>query len=217
MFEDADLDQAVEGIVDGIFFHQGQAGRAGSRLLVQESVEETVLELLERRIARLRLGDPLDKNTDIGPIHSRSQLKRIQAWLRRGEEEGAVRHTGGCGEIPGRGYWCRPTWFTGVEPAHAIAREEISGPVLTVLSFRTPEEALALANHSPYGLAAGVWTDKGSRMFEVAAGLQAGVVWCNTSHRFDAASPFGGYKESGFGREGGLHGLLPYLRQEGCA
>jgi len=210
VFDDAPLDEAVEGIVNGIFFNQGHVCCAGSRLLVQESVAEDLLERLKRRLATLRLGDPLDKNTDIGAINSPEQLARIRELTDTGDAEGATRWSPAC-ELPERGYWFPPTIFTGVSAAHRIAREEIFGPVLSVLTFRTPAEALEKANNSPYGLSAGVWTEKGSRILWMAARLRAGVVWANTFNRFDPASPFGGYRESGFGREGGRHGLAAYL------
>ncbi|HEX5741020.1 MAG TPA: aldehyde dehydrogenase family protein [Pilimelia sp.] len=210
VFDDAPLDQAVEGIVDGIFFNQGQVCCAGSRLLVQESVEEELLAALRRRVARLRVGDPLDKNTDVGAVNSAAQLARIRALAAAGEQEGAQRWSPPC-PLPARGFWFRPTIFTGVSPAHRIAREEIFGPVLSVLTFRTPDEAVAKANNTPYGLSAGVWTEKGSRALAVADRLRAGVVWSNTFNVFDPASPFGGYRESGYGREGGRHGLEAYL------
>ncbi len=211
VFDDAPLDQAVEGVVQGIFFNQGHVCCAGSRLLVQESVAEDVLDRLRRRVETLRLGDPLDKNTDIGAINSAAQLARIRDLVGVGEAEGAERWSPAC-ELPDRGYWFPPTVFTGVSQAHRIAREEIFGPVLSVLTFRTPDEAVAKANNTPYGLSAGVWTEKGSRILAMAARLRAGVVWANTFNRFDPASPFGGFKESGFGREGGRHGLEAYLR-----
>ena len=214
VFEDAALDEAVEGIVNGIFFNQGQVCCAGSRLLVQESVADEVLHALKRRLATLRLGDPLDKNTDIGAINSRVQLERIIALTAAGDDEGAERWTAPC-EIPEAGFWFAPTIFTNVTQAHRIAREEIFGPVLSVLTFRTPEEALEKANNTPYGLSAGIWSEKGSRILWMANRLRAGVVWANTFNRFDPASPFGGYKESGFGREGGVHGLAPYLHGDG--
>ena len=210
VFDDAPLDQAVEGIVNGIFFNQGHVCCAGSRLLVQESVADTVLDRLKRRLGSLRLGDPLDKNTDIGAINSRQQLDKITELSAAGEQEGAERWSLAC-PIPDRGYWFPPTVFSGVSQAHRIAQEEIFGPVLSVLTFRTPEEAVAKANNTPYGLSAGVWTEKGSRIFWMAQRLRAGVVWANTYNRFDPASPFGGYRESGFGREGGRHGLAGYL------
>ncbi len=210
VFDDAPLDEAVEGIVNGIFFNQGHVCCAGSRLLVQESVAEDMLERLKRRLATLRLGDPLDKNTDIGAINSPEQLARIRELTDAGDAEGATRWSPAC-ELPEHGYWFPPTIFTGVSSAHRIAREEIFGPVLSVLTFRTPAEAIEKANNSPYGLSAGVWTEKGSRILWMASRLRAGVVWANTFNRFDPASPFGGYQESGFGREGGRHGLAAYL------
>jgi aldehyde dehydrogenase (NAD+) len=210
VFDDAPIDQAVEGIVTGIFFNQGQVCCAGSRLLVQESVHDEVLDSLKRRLATLRLGDPLDKNTDIGAINSAEQLARITRLTERGEAEGAERWSPAC-ELPSSGYWFAPTLFTNVTQAHAIARDEIFGPVLSVLTFRTPEEAVAKANNTPYGLSAGIWTEKGSRILAVASRLRAGVIWSNTFNKFDPTSPFGGYKESGFGREGGRHGLEAYL------
>jgi aldehyde dehydrogenase (NAD+) len=210
VFDDAPLDQAVEGIVNGIFFNQGHVCCAGSRLLVQESVADELLDRLKRRLGTLRLGDPLDKNTDIGAINSPEQLDRIRELSAVGDQEGAERWSPAC-DLPERGYWFPPTLFTGVTQAHRIAREEIFGPVLSVLTFRTPAEALEKANNTPYGLSAGVWTDKGSRILWMAQRLRAGVVWANTFNRFDPTSPFGGYKESGFGREGGRHGLEGYL------
>ena len=211
VFEDAPVDQAVEGIVNGIFFNQGHVCCAGSRLLAQESIAEELLDRLKRRLGTLRLGDPLDKNTDIGAINSAEQLHRIRELSEVGESEGAQRWSPPC-ELPDRGYWFPPTVFTGVSQAHRIAREEIFGPVLSVLTFRTPAEAVEKANNSAYGLSAGVWTEKGSRILWMANQLQAGVVWANTFNRFDPTSPFGGYKESGYGREGGRHGLEAYLR-----
>ncbi|MHC5001753.1 MAG: aldehyde dehydrogenase family protein [Planctomycetota bacterium] len=211
IFADAAIDQAVEGIVAGIYFNQGHVCCAGSRLFVEESALGEVVGKLEHRMTTLRVGDPLDKNTDVGAINSRVQLEKISRYLELGRAEGAALHETN-GSLPARGFWCRPCFFTDVQPSHTIAREEIFGPVLAVMTFRTPEEALQRANNTPYGLAAGVWTDKGSKIFEIARGLKAGVVWCNTYNRFDAASPFGGYKESGFGREGGRHGLRPYVR-----
>ncbi|QOC93708.1 aldehyde dehydrogenase family protein [Micromonospora craniellae] len=210
VFDDAPVDQAVEGIVNGIFFNQGHVCCAGSRLLVQESVAEQVLESLKRRMALLRVGDPLDKNTDIGAINSAAQLARIHELTEAGAAEGAQRWSPPC-ELPDRGFWFTPTIFTGVTQAHRIAREEIFGPVLSVLTFRTPAEAVEKANNTPYGLSAGIWTDKGSRILWMADRLRAGVVWANTFNRFDPTSPFGGYKESGYGREGGRHGLEAYL------
>jgi len=210
VFEDAPLDQAIEGIVNGIYFNQGHVCCAGSRLLVQESVFEPVLEKLKERLQTLRVGDPLDKNTDLGAINSRQQLEKIEELVEAGVEEGAQMYQPEC-LLPERGFWFRPTLFTGVSQSHRIAREEIFGPVLSILTFRTPEEALEKANNTPYGLSAGVWTEKGSRILWMTERLRAGVIWANTYNRFDPASPFGGYKESGFGREGGLHGLAPYL------
>ncbi len=210
VFDDAPLDQAVEGIVNGIYFNQGHVCCAGSRLLVQESILAPLLEKLKRRLSTLRVGDPLDKNTDVGAINSRAQLEKIQGLVDSGVEEGAEIYQPEC-QLPDRGFWFKPTLFTGVAQSHRIAREEIFGPVLSVLSFRTPEEAVEKANNTPYGLSAGIWTDKGSRILWMAARMRAGVVWANTFNRFDPASPFGGYQESGFGREGGLHGLLPYV------
>jgi aldehyde dehydrogenase (NAD+) len=210
VFDDAPLSQAVEGIVNGIFFNQGHVCCAGSRLLVQEPVAEGVVEALQRRLETLRLGDPLDKNTDIGAINSPQQLEKIRELADFGEAEGAQRWSPSC-PLPERGYWFPPTLFTGVAPAHRIAREEIFGPVLSVLTFRTPEEAVEKANNTTYGLSAGVWTEKGSRILYMAARLRAGVVWANTFNRFDPSSPFGGYRESGFGREGGRQGLAAYL------
>ena len=210
VFEDAPLDQAVEGIANGIFFNQGHVCCAGSRLLVQESVYDEVLDRLKQRMTTLRVGDPLDKNTDVGAINSPAQLARIRELSEVGAAEGAERWSAPC-ELPEHGYWFPPTLFTGVTQAHRIAREEIFGPVLSVLTFRTPAEAVEKANNTPYGLSAGVWTDKGSRILWMAERLRAGVVWANTFNKFDPASPFGGYKESGYGREGGRHGLEAYL------
>ncbi len=211
VFDDAPIDQAIEGIVGGIFFNQGHVCCAGSRLLVQESVADDVMERLRRRMSTLRLGDPLDKNTDVGAVNSAAQLQKIRELSQIGEDEGAERWSAAC-EIPDLGFWFPPTVFTGVTQAHRIAREEIFGPVLSVLTFRTPDEAVEKANNTPYGLSAGVWTDKGSRILSMANRLRAGVVWANTFNKFDPTSPFGGYKESGFGREGGRHGLEAYLR-----
>jgi aldehyde dehydrogenase (NAD+) len=210
VFEDAPIDQAVEGIINGIYFNQGHVCCAGSRLLVQESVFEPVLEKLKDRLQTLRVGNPLDKNTDVGAINSRQQLDKIEELVESGIEEGAEIYQPEC-NLPERGFWFRPTLFTGVSQSHRIAREEIFGPVLSILTFRTPEEALEKANNTSYGLSAGVWTEKGSRILWMTERLRAGVVWANTFNRFDPSSPFGGYKESGFGREGGLHGLEPYL------
>ena len=211
VFDDAPMDQAIEGIVNGIFFNQGHVCCAGSRLLVQESVADEVLERLKRRMSTLRLGDPLDKNTDVGAINSAAQLARIHELSDIGEAEGAGRWSPEC-ELPANGFWFPPTVFTGVSQAHRIAREEIFGPVLSVLTFRTPSEAVEKANNTPYGLSAGIWTDKGSRILDIAGRLRAGVVWANTFNKFDPTSPFGGYKESGYGREGGRHGLAAYLK-----
>lgn len=210
VYADAALDQAVEGIVNGIFFNQGHVCCAGSRLLVQESVADEVLERLKARMATLRVGDPLDKNTDVGAINSAEQLAKIKELSEAGEGEGAERWSAPC-ELPSQGFWFAPTIFTGVAQSHRIAREEIFGPVLSVLTFRTPDEAVTKANNTPYGLSAGVWTEKGSQILWTAQKLRAGVVWANTFNKFDPASPFGGYKESGFGREGGRHGLEAYL------
>ncbi len=211
VFDDAPMDQAIEGIVNGIFFNQGHVCCAGSRLLVQENVYDEVLERLKRRMATLRVGDPLDKNTDVGAINSAEQLGRIRELSEVGEAEGSERWSAPC-DLPSNGFWFPPTVFTGVSQAHRIAREEIFGPVLSVLTFRTPAEAIEKANNTPYGLSAGVWTDKGSRILKVANALRAGVVWANTFNKFDPTSPFGGYKESGYGREGGRHGLESYLK-----
>ncbi|TML83090.1 MAG: aldehyde dehydrogenase family protein [Actinobacteria bacterium] len=211
VFDDAALDQAVEGIVNGIYFNQGHVCCAGSRLFVQESIYEPLVEKLRRRLETLRVGDPLDKNTDVGAINSAQQLAKIRELVASGEEEGAQIYQPPC-RLPEKGYWFVPTVFTEVAQSYRIAQEEIFGPVLSVLTFRTPEEALEKANNTPYGLSAGVWTEKGSRILWMAQRLRAGVVWANTFNRFDPTSPFGGYKESGFGREGGLHGLEPYLR-----
>lgn len=211
VFDDAPIEQAVEGIVNGIFFNQGHVCCAGSRLLVQESIHDEVVDRLKQRLSTLRLGDPLDKNTDIGAINSAAQLARITELSNIGEAEGAERWSPAC-EIPEQGFWFAPTIFTGVETSHRIAREEVFGPVLSVMTFRTPDEAVAKANNTPYGLSAGIWSDKGSRILAVADRLRAGVVWANTFNRFDPSSPFGGYKESGYGREGGKQGLAAYLK-----
>src|SRR5215469_9273310 len=210
VFDDAPVDQAVEGIVNGIFFNQGHVCCAGSRLLLQESVADEVLDSLKRRMARLRVGDPLDKNTDIGAINSAAQLAKIRELSEIGAAEGAERWSPPC-QLPDRWFWFATTIFTGVSQAHRIAREEIFGPVLSVLNFRTPAEAVEKANNTPYGLSAGIWTEKGSRILAIADKLRAGVVWANTFNKFDPTSPFGGYKESGYGREGGRHGLEAYL------
>jgi aldehyde dehydrogenase (NAD+) len=213
IFDDAALDQAVEGIINGIYFNQGHVCCAGSRLFVQESIYEETIAKLKRRMGTLRVGDPLDKNTDVGAINSQQQLEKIKELVASGEEEGAEIYQPPC-RLPERGWFFVPTVFTNVAQSYRIAQEEIFGPVLSVLTFRTPDEALEKANNTPFGLSAGVWTEKGSRILAMAQGLRAGVVWANTYNRFDPASPFGGYKESGFGREGGLHGLEPYLRFE---
>jgi aldehyde dehydrogenase (NAD+) len=210
VFDDAPIDQAVEGIVQGIFFNQGHVCCAGSRLLVQENVHDEVIAALQRRIGTLRVGDPLDKNTDIGAINSAEQLAKIRELSEVGEREGAGRWSPPC-DLPSHGFWFPPTVFTGVSQAHRIAREEIFGPVLSVLTFRTPGEAVEKANNTPFGLSAGVWSEKGSRILWAAGRLRAGVVWANTFNKFDPASPFGGYQESGYGREGGRHGLEAYL------
>ena len=214
VFDDAAIDQAVEGIVNGIYFNQGHVCCAGSRLLVQESIAEPLIARLKRRLSTLRVGDPLDKNTDVGAINSRAQLDRIRELVASGEAEGAELYQPAC-DLPERGYWFPPTVFTNVAQSFRIAQEEIFGPVLSVMTFRTPSEAIEKANNTAYGLSAGVWTEKGSRILWMAERLRAGVVWANTFNRFDPASPFGGYKESGFGREGGRHGLEAYLRFDG--
>jgi len=211
VFDDCALDQAVEGIVNGIYFNQGHVCCAGSRLFAQESIYEPLVDKLKRRLETLRVGDPLDKNTDVGAINSAMQLEKIRELVESGREEGAEIYQPPC-RLPEKGYWFVPTVFTNVAQSYRIAQEEIFGPVLSVLTFRTPEEAIEKANNTPYGLSAGVWTEKGSRILWMAQRLRAGVVWANTYNRFDPTSPFGGYKESGFGREGGLHGLEPYLR-----
>jgi aldehyde dehydrogenase (NAD+) len=213
IFEDAPLDQAIEGIIAGIYFNQGHVCCAGSRLFVQEGIYPALLRKLRDRIRTLRVGNPLDKNTDIGAINSRPQLEKIRALVKSGIDEGAELEQSAC-VLPNRGYWYPPTFLTGVTMASRVAQEEIFGPVLSVMTFRTPEEAFERANNTPYGLSAGVWTDKGSRIFKMVNSLRAGVIWANTYNKFDPVSPFGGYKESGFGREGGLHGLLGYLRLE---
>jgi aldehyde dehydrogenase (NAD+) len=213
VFDDCALDQAVEGIVNGIYFNQGHVCCAGSRLLVQESIHDQLVRKLKRRMATLRIGDPLDKNTDVGAINSSAQLERIAELVQSGVDEGAELYQPPC-RLPEKGWWFAPTVFTNVAQSHRIAREEIFGPVLSVLTFRTPDEAVEKANNTMYGLSAGVWTEKGSRILWMADRLRSGVVWGNTFNRFDPSSPFGGYKESGFGREGGRHGLEPYLRFE---
>ncbi len=213
VFEDAALDQAVEGIVNGIYFNQGEVCCAGSRLLVQESVADDMVTRLKDRLATLRVGDPLDKNTDVGAINSKQQLERITELVAAGEAEGAELYQPPC-DLPDRGYFFRPTLFTNVAQSHRIAKEEIFGPVLSVLTFRTPDEAVEKANNTAYGLSAGIWTEKASKVFAMVSAMKAGVVWANTFNRFDPTSPFGGYKESGFGREGGMHGLHAYVRLE---
>ena len=211
VFDDSPIDQTVEGIVSGIFFNQGHVCCAGSRLLVQENVHDELIEKLKRRISQIRVGDPLDKNTDLGAINSAAQLARIKEISSSGDAEGAHRWSPEC-TLPEKGFWYPPTIFTGVTQANRIAQEEIFGPVLSVLTFRTPQEAIDKANNTPYGLSAGVWTEKGSRILWAAKQLKAGVIWANTFNKFDPASPFGGYKESGWGREGGRHGLAAYLK-----
>lgn len=210
IFDDAPIEQAIEGIVGGIFFNQGQVCCAGSRLLVQENIHDEVIRRLKRRLETLRVGDPLDKNTDLGAINSKEQLDRIAMLVDAGVAEGAERWSPAC-TLPEKGYWYPPTLLTGVAQSHRVATEEIFGPVLSVLTFRTPQEAVAKANNTAYGLSAGVWTEKGSRILWMADQLRAGVVWANTFNRFDPSSPFGGYKESGYGREGGRHGLEAYV------
>jgi aldehyde dehydrogenase (NAD+) len=213
VFDDAPLDQAVEGIVNGIYFNQGEVCCAGSRLLAQESIAEPLIARLKDRLSTIRVGDPLDKNTDVGAINSKQQLEKITELVEAGTAEGAEIYQPAC-DLPDRGYFFRPTLFTNVAQSHRIAREEIFGPVLSVLTFRTPDEAVEKANNTAYGLSAGIWTDKGSRILEMVRRMKAGVVWANTFNRFDPTSPFGGYKESGFGREGGMHGLHAYVRLE---
>ncbi len=213
VFADAPLDQAVEGIVNGIYFNQGHVCCAGSRLLVEESIHDTLVRKLRDRMSTLRLGDPLDKNTDVGAINSKAQLERIRELVDAGEQDGAERFSVEC-KLPARGYWFPPTFFTGASQSSRIAREEIFGPVLTIMTFRTPDEAIEKANNTMFGLSAGVWTDKGAKIFQMATKLRAGVVWGNTFNKFDPTSPFGGYKESGFGREGGRQGLAAYLEVE---
>jgi aldehyde dehydrogenase (NAD+) len=215
VFDDCALDQAVEGIVNGIYFNQGHVCCAGSRLFVQESIAEPLIEKLKKRMETLRVGDPLDKNTDVGAINSKMQLDKITELVQAGRDEGAEIYQPPC-RLPEKGYWFAPTVFTNVAQSYRIAQEEIFGPVLSVLTFRTPDEAVEKANNTPYGLSAGVWTEKGSRILWMAERLRAGVVWANTFNRFDPTSPFGGYKESGFGREGGRHGIEPYLSFDGA-
>ncbi|MCH8158765.1 MAG: aldehyde dehydrogenase family protein [Proteobacteria bacterium] len=211
VFADAAIDQAVEGIVNGIFFNQGHVCCAGSRLLVQESVADEVIAKLKDRMETLIVGDPLDKNTDIGAINSPMQLEKIESYLKIGQEEGGEMHQSSC-RVPKRGYWCRPTIFTGVSQSSRVVQEEIFGPVLAIQTFRSYDEALSKANNSPYGLSGGIWTDKGAKIFHMTQQIRAGVVWANTFNKFDPTSPFGGYKESGVGREGGLHGLDAYVK-----
>jgi aldehyde dehydrogenase (NAD+) len=209
VFDDATIDQAVEGIINGIFFNQGHVCCAGSRLLVQESIHDSLIHKLKDRMRTLIVGDPLDKNTDIGAINSKMQLEKIQSFLQT--ENGEEMWSSEC-ELPSRGFWCRPTLFLNCSQSHRVVQEEIFGPVLAVQTFRTPAEAIEKANNTPYGLSGGVWTDKGSKIFKITSRINAGVIWANTYNKFDPASPFGGYKESGVGREGGLHGLMPYLK-----
>ena len=211
VFEDAPIDETVEGIINGIYFNQGHVCCAGSRLLVQENIKDELLQKLKRRMSMIRVGDPLDKNTDLGAINSKAQLTKIQELAQSGDTEGAERWSPDC-QLPEKGFWFPPTFFTGVSQSHRIAREEIFGPVLSVITFRTPSEAIEKANNTAYGLSAGIWTDKGSRILWSAQQLKAGVIWANTFNKFDPASPFGGYKESGWGREGGRHGLAAYLK-----
>ena len=211
VFEDAPIDETVEGIINGIYFNQGHVCCAGSRLLVQENIKDELIEKLKRRMSMIRVGDPLDKNTDLGAINSKAQLTKIQELAQSGDTEGAERWSPEC-KLPEKGFWFPPTFFTGVSQSHRIAREEIFGPVLSVITFRTPSEAIEKANNTPYGLSAGIWTDKGSRILWSSQQLKAGVIWANTFNKFDPASPFGGYKESGWGREGGRHGLAAYLK-----
>ena len=210
IFEDAPIDQAVEGIVNGIFFNQGHVCCAGSRLFVQEGIADKVIRKLKDRMQTLVVGDPMDKNTDIGAINSKEQLLKINEYLKIGVNEGAEMYQPNC-KIPAKGYFCKPTLFLHTSQSHRVVQEEIFGPVLAIQTFRTVEEVIEKANNTPFGLSAGVWTDKGSKIFTMTSKLKAGVIWANTYNKFDPASPFGGYKESGFGREGGLHGLMPYL------
>jgi aldehyde dehydrogenase (NAD+) len=211
IFDDAPIDQAVEGIINGIFFNQGHVCCAGSRLFVQENVKDLVIKKLKDRMQTLLVGDPLDKNTDIGAINSKEQLGTIQKYLKIGKDEGAEIYQPNC-KVPKKGYWCKPTLFLEASQSHRIVQEEIFGPVLAVQTFRTVDEVIDKSNNTPFGLSAGVWTDKGSKIFNLTTKLRAGVVWANTYNKFDPTSPFGGYKESGYGREGGLHGLLPYVK-----
>lgn len=212
VFEDAPIDETVEGIISGIYFNQGHVCCAGSRLLLQENIAEELLVKLKKRIEKIRVGDPLDKNTDLGAINSKEQLSKIKELAKSGDDEGAQRWSPKC-DLPTKGYWYPPTIFTDVTQAHRIAREEIFGPVLSVLTFRTPQEAIEKANNTPYGLSAGIWSEKGSRILWASQQLKAGVIWANTFNKFDPASPFGGFKESGWGREGGRHGLAAYLKE----
>ena len=211
IFEDAAIDESIEGIVNGIFFNQGHVCCAGSRLILQESIADEVIEKLKNRMAKIRVGDPMDKNTDLGAINSKEQLLKIRELSAAGDYEGAQRWSAPC-DLPGKGFWFAPTIFTGVTQAHRIAREEIFGPVLSVLTFRTPQEAVDKANNTPFGLSAGIWSEKGSKVLWASQQLRAGVIWANTFNKFDPTSPFGGYKESGWGREGGRHGLSAYLK-----
>ena len=211
IFEDAAINQAVEGIINGIYFNQGHVCCAGSRLFVQESVHDEVIQKLKARIENLMVGDPMDKNTDIGAINSKSQLETINKYLKIGKDEGLELFQSSC-SVPKKGFWCKPTIFTGAAQSNRIVQEEIFGPVLAVQTFRTISEVVQKANNTPYGLSAGVWTDKGSKIFNLTQQLRAGVIWANTFNKFDPTSPFGGYKESGFGREGGVHGLESYLK-----
>ncbi len=210
IFEDAPIDQAVEGIINSIFFNQGHVCCAGSRLYVQESVSKEIISKLKSRMENLILGDPLDKNTDIGAINSKTQLEKIKMYLNIGKDEGGTIYQSPC-TIPKKGYWCAPTLFSGMSQSHRLVQEEIFGPVLVIQTFRTIDEVIAKANNTPYGLSGGVWTDKGSKIFKISKDIRAGVIWANTFNKFDPTSPFGGYKESGMGREGGLEGLLPYV------
>jgi aldehyde dehydrogenase (NAD+) len=210
IFEDAPIDQAIEGIINGIYFNQGHVCCAGSRLFVQESIEKLVIKKLKYRLKSLKVGDPLDKNTDVGAINSKMQLNKITELVESGVNEGCTMYQTEC-SLPAKGYWFKPTFFTNVAQSSRIAQEEIFGPVLSILTFRTPKEAIEKANNTPYGLSAGIWTDKGSKIFKIVSELKAGVIWSNTYNKFNPASPFGGYKESGFGREGGVHGLKEYL------
>jgi aldehyde dehydrogenase (NAD+) len=211
VFEDAAIDESVEGIVNGIFFNQGHVCCAGSRLIIQESISDEFIKKLQKRMEKIRVGDPLDKNTDLGAINSRAQLEKIKDLSIAGDAEGAERWSPQCA-LPNKGFWFAPTIFTGVTQSHRIAREEIFGPVLSVLTFRTPQEGIDKANNTPFGLSAGVWSEKGSKTLWASQKLKAGVIWTNTFNKFDPTSPFGGYKESGWGREGGRHGLSAYLK-----